>query len=308
VNTDGMTRDELVTRAFHSASDFPKLLQNVAGKNLQAAYAEEPHTWQPLGRQRNLPDFKPTTTAIIAGQMLPEETLEGGEYKAMSMVEGQTSWSLKTYTGKVLLTRQAIINDDLSAFARQQEMAGRGCRTLESNLVWGLITGNVKVSVDDTALFATGHNNSGTGAIAIAGLDTGKQKMRKQKDLAGNPLNLAPSYLLVPPDLETTAMQVLYPTGYAPSNLTGDSGTNVFANGLQLITEARLGENSASNWYLTASPSRVDMIEYGYLSSEPGPTISTSERRDPDGVEMLVRMDFGASLIDYRGFYKSSGS
>jgi hypothetical protein len=33
-----------------------------------------------------------------------------------------------------------------------------------------------------------------------------------------------------------------------------------------------------------------------------------TDRRDPDGAEMLVRMDFGAAVQDFRGFYRSTGA
>ena len=79
VNTLGMSKNEVVQRAFHSTSDFPNLFANVANKTLLAAYAEEPQTWAPLARQRNLPDFKQVTDLQIAGQIVPEKILEGGE-------------------------------------------------------------------------------------------------------------------------------------------------------------------------------------------------------------------------------------
>ena len=314
VNTVGMSKNELVARSFHSTSDFPKLFENVANKTLLAAYAEEPQTWRPLARQRNLPDFKSVTDLQIAGQVIPELTLEGGEYKAGTLTEGKATWKLSTYAKKLAVTRQAIINDDLDALSRVPEMLGRGCRLLESNLVWDLITSGANgatVSLDGQALFVSGHNNTVTGSgstISIGGMDKAKQKLRNQKDLANNRINLAPAYLVVPTTLETTALQFLYPTGYAPAQLTGSAGPNPFAMGVQLIVEPRLDDDSQSVWYLTSSPNRVEMISFGYLAGEAGPTITTTEKRDPDGVELLVRMDFGCTLSDFRGFVRADGT
>jgi hypothetical protein len=135
-----------------------------------------------------------------------------------------------------------------------------------------------------------------------------KVKLRKQADLAGNRLSLRPAYMLVPLELETTALQFLFPTGYAPAALTGASGPNPFAAGVELIVEPRLSDDSTAFWYVTASPNQVEMITFGYLAGEEGPTITTTEERDPDGVELLVRMDFGATLSDFRGFVRCAGS
>ncbi|MGA1463887.1 MAG: hypothetical protein ACO37Y_11905 [Steroidobacteraceae bacterium] len=308
-NTRGMSKSELVQRGFHSTSDFPLLFSNLAGKTLDAAYAEEPHTWRPIARQRNLPDFKNANDLIVAGALTPEALLEGGEYKAGTLVEGQHTWKLATYARKVTVTRQAIINDDLSALERVPEMLGRGFRRLESNIIWGLITGNAVTSVDGVALFNAAHNNmGGAGGLTIStsGMNTAKKAMRKQTDLAGNTINLTPSYLMVPTDLEATAIQFLFPTGYAPSSRTGDSGPAVNAqmNGIEYIVEPRL-DGAADVWYLAASPGSVEGIVFGYLAGEEGPTVTTNEKRDPDGVELLARFDFGAAVKDYRGFYRS---
>ena len=309
VNTRGMSKTELVTRGFHSTSDFPLLFSNLAGKTLDAAYQEEPHTWRPIARQRNLPDFKNANDLIVAGALTPEPLLEGGEYKAGTLQEAQHTWKLATYARKVTVTRQAIINDDLSALERVPEMLGRGFRRLESNIIWALITGNAVTSVDNVALFNAAHNNMGgsTGlTISTSGFNTAKKAMRKQTDIAGNTINLTPSYLMVPTDLESTALQFLFPSGFAPSARTGDNGPVVNAQtaNMELIVEPRL-DGAADVWYLAVSPGAVEGIVYGYLAGEEGPTVTTTEKRDPDGVELLARFDFGAAVKDFRGFYRS---
>jgi len=308
VNTRGMSKTELVQRGFHSTSDFPLLFSNLAGKTLDAAYQEEPHTWRPIARQRNLPDFKNANDLLVAGSLTPELLLEGGEYKAGTLVEGQHTWRLATYARKITLTRQAIINDDLSAMERVPELLGRGFRRLESNIIWGLITGNAVTSVDGVALFNAAHNNmaGSTLTISTTGFNTAKKAMRKQTDQAGNTINLMPSFMMVPTDLESTALQFLFPSGFAPSARTGDNGPVVNAQtaNMQLIVEPRL-DGAADVFYLAAGPGQVEGIVYGYLAGEEGPTVTTNEKRDPDGVELLARFDFGAAVKDFRGFYRS---
>jgi hypothetical protein len=251
--------------------------------------------------------------------VVPELTLEGGEYTAGTLVEGKATWHLSTYARKLLVSRQALINDDLSSLDRTPAILGRGCRLMESNKAWELITtgsltggqsygGGGITGIDGAALFAQAHANTDTGTIGIDGVNKGVVKMGAQKDIAGNELNLEPSYLIVPRALRTTALQFLFPTGYAPAQLTGAAASNPFAGGMQLIVESRLDTRSTALWYLAASPTRIEMLEYGYLEGEPGPTITTVEKRDPDGVELLVREDFGITVQDFRGFYRSTGA
>jgi len=307
INTAGRSKSDLVAMAMHSTSDFPLLFSNLAGKTLTAAYEEEPHTWKPLARQRNLPDFKQASDLVLAADLAPELLLEGGEYRKGTLTEASATWKLATYARKVTISRQSIINDDLSALERTPEYLGRGFRRLESNLVWALITGNAVTSVDGLALFAAGHSNTGTGVIGIAGMNTAKKNMRKQTDISGVTVNLTPDYLVVPTDLEATALQFLYPTGYAPASLTGAAGPNVYAGSMQLIVEPRL-DGSATQWYAASAPSKVEGLVYGYLADEPGPTITPLPERDPDGLTLLARFDFGCAVKDYRFVYRSTGA
>ena len=307
-NTRGMSKTELVSRGFHSTSDFPLLFSNLAAKTLDAAYQEEPQTWAPLARQRNLPDFKNASDLVVAGDLTPELLGEGGEYKAGTLREAQHTWKLATYARKIRVTRQAIINDDLSALETVPDMLGRGFRRLESNIVWALITGNAVTSADGLSLFNAAHNNSSAQTITTAGFNAAKKAMRKQADIAGNTINLIPGYMMVPTDLEATALQFLDPNGFMANARTGDNGpVTVQSAGVSLIVEPRL-DGSATTWYLAASTGSVEGIVYGYLAGEEGPTVTTNEKRDPDGVELLARFDFGAAVKDYRGFFRAAAA
>ena len=307
-NTRGMSKTELVSRGFHSTSDFPLLFSNLAGKTLDAAYQEEPQTWAPLARQRNLPDFKNASDLVVAGDLTPELLGEGGEYKAGTLKEAQHTWKLATYARKIKVTRHAIINDDLSALETVPDMLGRGFRRLESNIVWALITGNAVTSADGLSLFNAAHNNSSAQSITTAGFNAAKKAMRKQADIAGNTINLIPGYMMVPTDLEATALQFLDPNGFMATTRTGENGpVTVQSAGVSLIVEPRL-DGSATTWYLAASTGSVEGIVYGYLAGEEGPTVTTNETRDPDGVELLARFDFGAAVKDYRGFFRAAAA
>lgn len=319
VNTDHLTPGQIIDRAFHSTSDFPNILADVANKRLLAGYAEEPQTFKPFCTQRNLADFKPHNNVQLQGKLTLTKTLEGGEYTGMTLVEGKSTWQLATYTGKLLWTRQMIINDDLGAFESVIMKAGRGARTTESDIVWDLLTtgsitggqtygGGATTGIDGAALFAQAHANTGAGVIGTTGANTGRTAMGKQKDIAGNSLNLMPAYVLVPTSLATTAEQYFFAPNYTPAAAVGDTGPNVFAGRMQVIVENRLETDSSAVWYMVADPRRIETIEYGYLAGEEGPQISVTDRRDPDGAEMLVRMDFGAAVQDFRGFYRSTGA
>ena len=76
---------------------------------------------------------------------------------------------------------------------------------------------------------------------------------------------------------------------------------------LSIIAEPRLDPASgAVPWYLFASPSAIDTIEYAYLEGQDGVYIETRMGFDV-GVEIKARLDFGAKAIDWRGLFKNAG-
>jgi ATP-dependent protease ClpP protease subunit len=306
-NPAGRSKTELAVWALHSTSDFPLLLENAANKTLMPAYEEEPHTWRQIATQRNLPDFKDAKSYSIAADLIPKELKEGGEYESATMTEGRGSWRLYTYARKLLLSREMLINDDLSAFQEALPLFGRGFRRFESNAIYSLISSNANSAEDGVALFHADHSNTGTGAISIPSINAGIKAMSKQKDLAGTPINLEPGFLMGPTDLRGEILQFLYPNGYAPSALTGANGVNPFVGQMSPIIESRL-DGSATQWYLVAPPSRITGIMFGYLEDEPGPNVTSETTRDPDGLKIMARLDFGCAIRDHRAFYRSSGT
>lgn len=299
--TRSMGRMDLAGRALHSTSDFPAILENIANKRLRDAYTASPRTWTSLSRQANLPDFKDVSRVQLGEAPNLELVGEGGEFKRGTVGEGKETWALATYGKVVALTRQAVVNDDLMAFDRVVTAQGNQARYLEDDIVWALIT-TPHVMADGNNIFHASRNNtvSSNALSSVGNLGKARAKMRKQTGLDGTTiLNLRPEYLVVPTDLETVAQQ------YTRTTMVADSAANinVFAGSLEVIAEPRL-DGAATTWYMAASPNQVDIIEWGYLEGEQGPRFFTREGFDVDGVEYKVRLDFGATVLDYRGLVK----
>lgn len=307
----GMSRWELATAALnldraagmHTTSDFPTLLANVANKTLRDAYDATQRSFTMFCRRTTLPDFKAVTRAQLGENPALEAVNEHGEFKYGTMGEGAESYALATYGKIVGITRKVIVNDDLGAFTRVTSAWGVAAASLESDVVWAIITGNPTMG-DGTALFHADHGNltsSGT-AISVASLGVARALMRRQKGLdAATFINVAPKYLIVPPEKETLAWQ--YTSSAFVPGTSGDQ--NPYAGTLETIAEPRLTGNA---WYLAAAPAQVDTIEYAYLEGEEGVQTESRVGFTVDGVEYKARLDFAAKAIDYRGLYKNAGA
>jgi len=307
VNTRGLSRDEVATRALHSTSDFPEILSAVTNKTLRQAYDAYPRTFALFCRQVLATDFKSMHRVQLgeAPQLL--EVGESGEFKRGTLGESKESYRVKTYGRVVAITRQVLINDDLDAFTRIPAMYGNSIAQLESDVVWSIITANPAMA-DGNALFHTTHRNlAGTGAaLDVASVGAARAAMALQTGLDKKTvLNIRPAFLIVPAALELRAEQLV------AQNLVPADSAKVVPQSIRTlspISEPRLDAASATSWYLAASPNQIDTIEYAYLEGQQGAYIETRNGFDVDGVEIKCRLDFGAKAIDWRGLYKNPGA
>lgn len=307
VRVRGLSRDELATRALHSTSDFPLILSNVTNKTLRAAYETAPRTFAPIARRTTVADFRDVHRLQLGEAPQLEKVNESGEYKRGTLGEAQEKYRIETF-GKVIgITRQVLINDDLDAFTRVPALFGTAAATLESDVVWDVITANAAMA-DGKTLFHAGHNNlAATGVkLDVAGLAKARTAMSLQKGLDGKTvINIRPAFLVVPTSLELEAEQLL------AQNIVPAKSTDVVPGSLRsltVISEPRLDPGSgAVPWYLMASPAAVDTIEYAYLEGQEGVAMDTRMGFDVDGMEIRARLDFGAKAIDWRGLYKNPG-
>jgi hypothetical protein len=217
VNTRGMDKMTIATKALiqydgkveifgggaESTSDFPSILANVANKTLRQSYEAYPQTFKPFSRQVTAPDFKPINRVQLSDSPALRPLNEKGEYTRLTLTDTNQNYSLATYGGVVALTRKTIINDDLQAFTRIPAVLGVAAARKQSDVVWAIITGNQVMQVDNTAMFATAHNNLLTGANSalalgagnpVTGIAAGRVEMRTQTGPQGTPLNLIPRY------------------------------------------------------------------------------------------------------------------
>jgi len=307
VNVRGMSRDEIATRALHSTSDFPEILAAVTNKTLRQAYDAYPQTFKPFCRQVQASDFRDITRVQLGEAPQLQKVNESGEFKRGTIGEARERYRVETYGRVVGITRQTIINDDLDAFTRLPAMYGTAIATLESDVVWGILTTNAAMG-DGVALFHATHKNlaSSGSALSTSSIGEARASMAKQTGIDKKTvLNIRPTYLLVPVSLELAAEQLL------AQNLTPTKTADVVPQSIRslaVIAEPRLDATSQTSWFLTASPAQIDTIEYAYLEGQQGAYIETRNGFDIDGVEIKCRLDFGAKAIDWRGLYKNNGA
>ncbi|MEQ8965940.1 MAG: Mu-like prophage major head subunit gpT family protein [Azospirillaceae bacterium] len=305
---NGARRSEtILKRAFigHTTADFPALMLDAMNKRLEEQFAARQSPLMQLARISEAPDFRKQHSIRHGHFPRLQKVVEGAEIKRGTMADTKESFAIATWAGLFGLSRQALANDDLGAINALTNEGAIAAANEQSAILVSLLTANSGDGVtleDGDPLYDTGRGNkaSSGGAITVDNLSTARQAMRTVKGLDGvTPIDAAPRHLLVSPDKETEAEQVL---ATLQANTVGE--VNPFPGTLQLHVDPWLSGNS---WRLFTD--RFTVIEAAYLGGNRGPMIDTKDGWDILGTEFRVVLDFGAGIAagGEKGTYLNSG-
>ncbi|HKM18781.1 MAG TPA: Mu-like prophage major head subunit gpT family protein [Aliarcobacter sp.] len=303
---EGFDRQELAKRAM-STSDFPLLLGNVANRVVAAAFEEEEGTFAIWTQAVELPDFRTRNEISFKNQNGRLQKLAGekSEKKKIEFDENGLGWKLESYGASFSLTREMIINDDLGAFVNIVAEFGRMAKRTSNGIVYDILQNkgsyaNYKMNDDKTIFDASHKNVSTTGAaLGTETLSAARVLMKRQKD-GEKALNISPKYLLVAPEQETKALQLL--NSESDVNSTNSGVKNPHKNTLIPIVDSEL---EAGPWFMAAAN---NTIKVGYLQGTNKQPVVEQKNSDIDGAEFKCVFDFGVVVTDHRGLYKNLGA
>lgn len=302
VNINIMSASDILERAAQGTSDFPLLLGGVTNRVVLRAYGQAESPLKVIAKRRTVKDLRPVQMLQVGTDGELSETTEHGEIQTITLTESGESYRIASFARIIALSRAMLINDDVGAFADVATKAGQLVAEKEALLLSRGLTGAYKMR-DGKNTFHIDHNNlaAAGAALSITSLGEARAALRKMKGLDGTtPVGVTPRFLVVGPDLETQAEQLL--TTLAATKVEDQ---NVFAGKLQLVVDPRI---EGKQWYVVADPASAPFIELAHLGAAPGPQITVK-----DGFETLDRkwrviLDAGVGIADVRGAYKNPGA
>lgn len=303
----GQDRMGIVGLAFtHSSSDFGHILGDIANKSMLKGYQEAEETFQKWTAKGTLTDFKATKRVDLTS--FPNLSLvgEGAEYTHATMGDRAESIILGTYGKLFSISRQVVINDDLSALDRIPRSMGRAAIRTIGDLVYAVLGNNPKMS-DGTALFHATHGNllSPAAALSVGRIDAALSAMQTQEE-GDAILNIMAKYMLVPVALRSTA-NALINAEFDPGNANAKV-PNPVRGLVEVIADARLDKQSKLNTYFAADPAIHDTIEVAYLDGNEQPYMEQQQGFTVDGATFKVRMDAGVAPMSWRTINKVLGA
>lgn len=302
-----------VQGAGFSTLNLPTILSDTANMILLDSFQSVEQTWQKIAATGPVKNFFAVTRCRLTGDLEYEELGPGGEIKHGAIGEETSSIQAKTYAKMMAIMRTDIINDDLGALKRIPQRLGRGGGLKLNTVFWTAF-------LDDAAFFKTGNKNYASGggtALSSTSLATAQQKFLDQVDADSKPVSIDPRILLVPTAKLVTAEELMTSTKlYGKGSTDADKvpADNIWAGKFETATSRYLSNaaitgNSATAWYLTASPADVAVIRVVFLGGKAEPTIESAEADfNVLGIQYRAWHDFGVALEEYRAAVKMAGA
>lgn len=297
---------ERIGEADTTTATFSFLLGTSMNKRLLKDYQAWPAEWTKFCTITPIRDFKQQTRVRLGAFGSLPTVAEDTAYSSVSLTDTAATYVPSKRGNLVTVSREAIINDDLYAIKQiPTKLAVAAAYTL-AEFVYGFLSNNPTI-YDASALFTTGapHSNLGSSALSTAAMQTGVTAMREQTNMAGKRIGLRPRYLIVPPELEWTAMVVTKSAGVPGSN---NNDINPMLGYVTPIVAPQL--SSATQWFFAADPAIVDTIEIGFVGGQVNPVLLVQDMPlyglvfTQDVISYKVRQEYGGAVVDYRGLYR----
>jgi hypothetical protein len=294
-----------------STLSLPNILSNLLNKELLEAFQEQDQTWREIAAIRSVSDFKTVTSVRLLDNMEYEEVAPDGELKHGTVSEQTYTRQARTYGRMFSLTRDRIINDDLSAFDDIRARLGAGAARKLNSVFWSTFLNN-------SGFFTAALGNYITGADTALGDDgVGLQKgivaFRKLKSPDRKRIGGVPTILLVPPELQFVAQRLYQSTTVDPGS-GGTLGTaNIHAGRYRPVvsdwlSDAEFAGSSAKAWYLFRDPGVLAPVTVSFLDGQQTPTVEAAEADfNKLGMQFRGYFDFGVDLAEPLAGIKAKG-
>jgi len=317
-------------RAAISGTSLDRVFTTNMYASLVAGWDETPDTtgWCQV---EDVPNFMAQEDITLRANANLDRHPRGSTAKHATMEDDYETYKAYRFSKQFTCDEQDIIDDRLGALMEMPREMGQAARRVRPDLVYSILLANGTLTATGGALFnstaettATGHANLGSTALGSAGLKaaiTGMMAHRLNPSDEAVPLNIRPQWLIVPPDLEWTARELLSAgeiRGYSNTNTVYPT-INVLRNvGLSLVIESRVDASgtkdpvsgtaytgSATNYFLAAGRRTVKVV-YRRGTNRAPQMRSSMLTQGQWGINWDINLDIGAAAVDYRGMYQGN--
>jgi len=294
-----------------TTDDFPYLFGDIIDRMLLQNYRETPQVYRNFCKVATVRDFRTVNRFTVSGgESVLTAVEQQAEYPESYLGEGKYYYSVKKYGRRMPFAWETMINDDLDALKDIPARFGKAARRTESKFATELY---VDSSGPHASLYTSGTNQlTGNPVLSIASLQTAMTYFAAIKDSDGEPILIDPVYLVVPPALEITALNILNALQLELLEVGGTTNQKLIAanwmkNRVRLLVDWYIPivatTNGNTSWFLFADPgNNRPALEVGFLMghTEPEIFIKAPNARRIGGGEDPMNGDFDTDSIQYK--------
>lgn len=234
---------------------------------------------------------------------------EGNTYQEVSYPTDElVTYQIQKRGGMLTISEETIRNDDLGAISRFPGRLARAGRMTLRRFITNFFLNNPNYTADSVSWFNAGHNNLLTTALSVDALIAMRTGLRLQTEKnSGEPLGFPLNWIMVPANLESTAIAI---------NQTDTAGSNQFyhafgANNERIIVNEMFDATDNLSFYGGTDKVNAPCLEIGFLDGIEQPQIflanqpTVGAQFTADELQYKVKFPFSGAIIDYRGVQKS---
>jgi hypothetical protein len=319
----GRFQSERVQLANADSSTMASLVANALNKRVTNMFMEYPRWWEPICTIEDFNTLQAVKWITLGGIGTMPTVAEGAVYTELTWDDKAETATFIKKGGYLGISLEAIDKDDTRKLQAAPRALAQAAWLALGTDVSAIFTANAGVGptlADTKALFHVDHANLNTTALSFTEYAAARAAMRAQTELNSGAILgalTAPKFLLVPPELEITALQILA-TEQQPAQ--SNYQENPFAEGEDHDARMKAARSrvividlwtDANNWALVADPRLYPSIGLGFrygrtpeIFSVASPTAGLMFTNDT--MPIKARFFYAVGPIDYRGLYKEN--
>jgi len=309
----GVFDSSRVALANVTTATMTSLVKNAFNKVIMDYYNTVERWWEPVVAQEDFATTKDLTLVTVGGFTDLPTVAEGAAYTEASWEDTEEVVSFVKKGQYIGVTLEMMDRDETQKFrAIPRKLAMAGYRALSAAIAT-LWTANAGVGAYWPAtqstyrLFNSTYGNLGTSALSASSWDACIQAMYKMAEAGSSErLGIRPAYLVVPIELEKTALTIMDSAG-EPG--TGDNDVNVRRASSRVVVCPEMTD--VNDWLAVADPRVYPAIMVGFrFGSTPEVFVAGEETVGSmftnDEMRVKARYFFAVGVGDYRPLYKAN--
>jgi phage major head subunit gpT-like protein len=259
-------------------SGFLNLLVEGLSKVFYDQYKDYPAKYKEVYRVEKSSKYKETLHSVAPLGAFAQKA-EGTSIEYADMSDGYEKDFTHTAWARGLRFTRELVDDELYGVMRDRtkQLARAGMITQETQhaKLFNYATVNTYFAgqdglslLNDSHTYAdntgTWDNYSASTDLSLSALETAFNAMRRYKDDKGNLIMVEPKYLLIPPELEFDAYEILNSSG---KPYTADNESNYFKGRLEVITWPYLSVDTGI-WFVLSDDKSIWPVSYQRVPME----------------------------------------